>query len=89
MLSRAFYDDPPFMWMLPDARSRERRAQGTFKTILRSHALKYGGVEVKLTAEPLSAGRSGYRRATGCRPAGSRCAPCRGTPAHWGAGSVR
>lgn len=46
VLSRAFYDDPPFMWMLPDARSRERRARGVFKTILRSHALKYGGVEV-------------------------------------------
>jgi GNAT superfamily N-acetyltransferase len=46
VLSQAFYDDPPFIWMLPDERSRERRAQGTFETILRSHALKYGGVEV-------------------------------------------
>jgi GNAT superfamily N-acetyltransferase len=45
-LSRAFYDDPPFIWMLPDEQSRERRARGLFKTILRSHALKYGGVDV-------------------------------------------
>jgi ribosomal protein S18 acetylase RimI-like enzyme len=46
VLSRAFYDDPPFVWMLPDERSRERRARGMFKTIMRSHALKYGGVDV-------------------------------------------
>jgi GNAT superfamily N-acetyltransferase len=46
VLSRAFYDDPPFIWMLPDEQSRERRARGLFKTILRSHALKYGGVDV-------------------------------------------
>jgi GNAT superfamily N-acetyltransferase len=50
VLSRAFYDDPPFMWMLPDERSRERRARGMFRTILRSHALKYGGVEVATDA---------------------------------------
>jgi GNAT superfamily N-acetyltransferase len=55
VLSRAFYDDPPIIWVLPDERSRERRARGMFKTILRCHALKYGGVEVT-TADGTIAG---------------------------------
>jgi GNAT superfamily N-acetyltransferase len=46
VLGRAFYDDPPFMWMLPDERSRQRRAAGVFGAILRSQAMRYGGVEV-------------------------------------------
>ena len=56
VLSRAFYGDPPFMWMLPDARSRERRARGVFKTILRSHALKYRGVEVATDGGTIAGG---------------------------------
>ena len=55
-LSRAFYDDPPFMWMLPDERSRERRTRGLFKTILRSHALKYGGVDVAVDGTAIVGG---------------------------------
>jgi ribosomal protein S18 acetylase RimI-like enzyme len=46
VLGRAFFDDPPFVWMLPDERSRERRAAGVFGAILRSHAMRYGGVDV-------------------------------------------
>lgn len=46
VLGRAFFDDPPFVWMLPDERSRERRAAGVFRTILRSQAMRYGGVDV-------------------------------------------
>jgi ribosomal protein S18 acetylase RimI-like enzyme len=45
-LGRAFFDDPPFVWMLPDERSRERRAAGVFRAILLSHAMRYGGVDV-------------------------------------------
>jgi ribosomal protein S18 acetylase RimI-like enzyme len=45
-MGRAFFDDPPVVWMLPDERSRERRAAGAFRTILRSHAMQYGGVDV-------------------------------------------
>ncbi|MGH3191011.1 MAG: GNAT family N-acetyltransferase [Streptosporangiaceae bacterium] len=56
MLSLAFYDDPPFIWMLPDDRSRERRARGLFKTILRSHALKYGCVDVALDGAAIVGG---------------------------------
>ena len=46
VLGRAFFDDPPTVWMLPDERSRERRAAGVFRAILRSHAMRYGGVDV-------------------------------------------
>ena len=46
VLGRAFFDDPPFVWMLPDERTRERRAAGVFGAILRSHAMRYGGVDV-------------------------------------------
>lgn len=46
VMGRAFFDDPPFAWMLPDERSRERRAAGLFRAILRSQAMRYGGVDV-------------------------------------------
>jgi GNAT superfamily N-acetyltransferase len=45
VLGRAFFEDPPFVWMLPDERSRERRAAGVFRAILR-FAMRYGGVDV-------------------------------------------
>jgi ribosomal protein S18 acetylase RimI-like enzyme len=45
-LGRAFFDDPPFVWMLPDERTRARRAAGVFRAILRSQAMRYGGVDV-------------------------------------------
>jgi GNAT superfamily N-acetyltransferase len=45
-LGRAFFDDPPFVWMLPDERSRERRGAGVFRAILRSYAMRYGAVDV-------------------------------------------
>jgi ribosomal protein S18 acetylase RimI-like enzyme len=56
VLGRAFYDDPPFIWMLPDEQSRERRNQGMFKTIMRSHALKYGGVDVAVDGTTIVGG---------------------------------
>jgi ribosomal protein S18 acetylase RimI-like enzyme len=56
VLGRAFYDDPPFMWTLPDERSRERRTRGAFKTVLRSRALKYGGVEVATDGGTIAGG---------------------------------
>lgn len=46
VLARAFYDDPPFVWMLPEPRTRHIRARRLFATILRSEALRHGGVEV-------------------------------------------
>ena len=46
VLARAFYDDPPFVWMLPDPGTRHVRARRLFATILRTEALGHGGVEV-------------------------------------------
>jgi GNAT superfamily N-acetyltransferase len=46
VLGRAFEDDPPFVWMLPDARTRRARAGRFFGTVVRTEALAYGAVEV-------------------------------------------
>ncbi len=48
VLARAFYDDPPFVWMLPDSRTRQLRARRLFATILRAEAMRHGGVEVAI-----------------------------------------
>ena len=46
VLSRAFYDDPLTMWMLPDAKSRSAHLPRAFATLTRNHHLAGGGVEV-------------------------------------------
>jgi ribosomal protein S18 acetylase RimI-like enzyme len=46
VLGRAFFDDPPFVWVLPIERSRSRRTAALFRAILRSQAMRYGGVDV-------------------------------------------
>lgn len=46
VLARAFHDDPPLAWMLPDAGSRHARVRGAFATLLRAEALPYRAVEV-------------------------------------------
>lgn len=46
VMARAFYDDPPFMWMLPDATTRLRRTRQFFATLVRGEALPHGGVDV-------------------------------------------
>jgi ribosomal protein S18 acetylase RimI-like enzyme len=46
VLGRAFEDDPPFVWMLPDARTRQSRAGRFFGTVVRTEALALGAVEV-------------------------------------------
>jgi ribosomal protein S18 acetylase RimI-like enzyme len=55
-LGRAFFDDPPVVWLLPDERSRERRAPGVFQAILRSHAMRYGGVDVAFDETAIAGG---------------------------------
>ncbi len=46
VLARAFYDDPPMVWMLPDDSSRDRRLRRMFATILRHEGMRHGGVDV-------------------------------------------
>lgn len=45
VLAKAFYDDPPLMWMLPDGKTRHARTRGLFTTVLRAEALRHGAVE--------------------------------------------
>jgi GNAT superfamily N-acetyltransferase len=46
VLARAFYDDPIFMWMLPDATARTKRMPWAFSAITRRHFLRRGAPEV-------------------------------------------
>ena len=46
MLTRAFYDDPVFGWMLPAEGSRHRRLRRYFVTELHHESLRHGAVEV-------------------------------------------
>ncbi|WP_042375996.1 GNAT family N-acetyltransferase [Streptacidiphilus melanogenes] len=46
VLARAFYEDPQFLWSLPDQRGRLRRIERIFDTILRHEALRHGTVQL-------------------------------------------
>jgi GNAT superfamily N-acetyltransferase len=46
VLGWAFEDDPPFVWMLPNARTRVARNRRFFATVVGTEALGYGAVEV-------------------------------------------
>jgi GNAT superfamily N-acetyltransferase len=48
VMARAFYADPPFMWILPNAASRLERNRRFFVTVSRGLALARGGVDVAL-----------------------------------------
>jgi len=48
VMARAFYDDPPFMWMLPDPGTRLKRSRRFFAALARGEALARGGVDVAL-----------------------------------------
>jgi len=56
VMARAFYDDPPFVWMLPEPRTRQVRARRLFATILRAEALRHGGVEVAVEGGAVAGG---------------------------------
>lgn len=46
ILARAFYDDPPLMWLLPDPATRFDRVTRMFATVIGIESLRYGGVDV-------------------------------------------
>jgi GNAT superfamily N-acetyltransferase len=56
VLAWAFYDDPPFVWMLPEPRTRLARNEGVFTTILCAEAMGHGGVEVACAGEQIVGG---------------------------------
>jgi GNAT superfamily N-acetyltransferase len=46
VLARAFYDDPPLVWMLPDPETRLRRITRVFRAIIGIESLPFGGIDV-------------------------------------------
>lgn len=46
VLARAFHDDPPMVWLLPDPATRLRRLTLMFTTIIGIESLPYGGVDI-------------------------------------------
>jgi GNAT superfamily N-acetyltransferase len=48
VMARAFYDDPPFIWMLPDPKTRLKRSRRVFASLARGEAFAHGGVDVAL-----------------------------------------
>ena len=48
VMARAFYDDPPFCWMLPGRKTRLKRSRRFFAAVARGEALARGGVDVAL-----------------------------------------
>jgi GNAT superfamily N-acetyltransferase len=79
VMARAFYDDPPFIWVLPDPATRLERAHRAFATLTRGEALAHGGLDIALTGSEIAGPRSGCRRATGRRASPGSCARC----PHW------
>lgn len=56
VLARAFHDDPPFEWLLPDEGSRPRRLARLFATMIGIEALPYGGVDIACAGEDVLGG---------------------------------
>jgi ribosomal protein S18 acetylase RimI-like enzyme len=48
VLGRAFFDDPPFVWVLPDEDVRRRKLAGLFRLLVTTVHLNRGGCEVAL-----------------------------------------
>jgi GNAT superfamily N-acetyltransferase len=46
IMARAFYDDPPLTWLLPNPGPRLGRLTSMFRTVIRIESLRYGGVDI-------------------------------------------
>jgi len=51
VLAKAFYDDPPFIWILPDDKTRLTRNRRLFTTVLRVEAMRHGAVDTAWDGE--------------------------------------
>jgi hypothetical protein len=56
VLARAFYDDPPMIWLLPDSATRLGRLTRMFATIIGIESLPYGGVDVACAGKEILGG---------------------------------
>jgi hypothetical protein len=54
VMARAFYDDPPFIWMLRDQATRLERARRFFAALTRGEALAHGGVDAACTGSEIA-----------------------------------
>jgi GNAT superfamily N-acetyltransferase len=56
VMARAFYDDPPLIWLLPDPATRRGRITRMFATVIGIESLRYGGVDVACDGETILGG---------------------------------
>jgi GNAT superfamily N-acetyltransferase len=56
VLARAFYDDPPFVWLLPAPATRQSRLARMFTTMLGIEAVPYGGVDIACAGDEILGG---------------------------------
>jgi GNAT superfamily N-acetyltransferase len=56
VLARAFYEDPPLIWLLPDPATRLGRITRMFAIIIRIESLRYGGVDIAYGGEKILGG---------------------------------
>jgi len=56
VLARAFFDDPPLVWLLPDAARRSGRITRMFATVIGIESLQYGGVDIACDGEKILGG---------------------------------
>jgi GNAT superfamily N-acetyltransferase len=56
VLARAFYDDPPLIWLLPDPARRLGRITRMFGTVIGVESLRYGGVDIACDGEQILGG---------------------------------
>jgi len=56
VLARAFSDDPPMVWLLPDPATRLGRLTRMFVTIIGIESLPYGGVDIAYASKEILGG---------------------------------
>ena len=56
VLARAFYDDPPMVWLLPNPDIRLARLTRMFATIIGIESLPYGGVDIACAGDEILGG---------------------------------
>ena len=56
ILARAFYDDPPLVWLLPNATTRLSHITRMFETVTGVESLGYGGVDVACGGAEIAGG---------------------------------
>ena len=56
VLARAFYEDPPLIWLLPDPAKRLGRITRMFAAVIGIESLRYGGVDVACAGEKILGG---------------------------------